>query len=458
MTRRLSPLLALAMAACATPGARPPVTTQPMGTEAGFAALPSASIAPVPDQWWRLFDDPELDRLVAASLAANADLRVAYANLDANRAALRQARAQRLPQATIESSLTVDDPANQPSAATVSSSDYDIAATINWDADLFGRLRAGALAARADADAAEAAADGVRVAVAADTVLAYVDLCGATRGEAVAREIVAAQTRSVELLRDQLRAGEISPLEVSQAENLRATAEASVPGFAAQRSNALYRLATLQGLAPAAARGWKLTCTSVPRLFGAAPVGDGTALLLRRPDIREAERKLSAAAARVGVARAELYPRVNLGGALGLLRGDFSAALSPLVSWALPNVPGRAKLAQARATEAGALASWDVAVLRALREVETALAEMDAEARRNRALADAEQAGALYAKRSAARVRLGDAAPLLRIDAERSLATARLERARSDLLVARNQVLLFRALGGGWQVAATEGR
>lgn len=458
MTRRLSPLLALAMAACATPGAQPPVTTPPIGTEAPFATLPSASIAPVPDQWWRLFDDAELDRLVAASLAANADLRVAYANLDASRAALRQARAQRLPQATIESSLTIDDPANQPSAATVSSSDYDIAATINWDADLFGRLRAGALAARADADAAEAAADGVRVAVAADTVLAYVDLCGASRAEAASREIVAAQSRSVEMLRDQLRAGEISPLEVSQAENLLATTEAAVPGFAAQRSNALYRLATLQGLAPAAARGWNLRCTAMPRLSGAVPVGDGTALLLRRPDIREAERKLAAAAARVGVARAELYPRVNLGGALGLLRGDFSAALSPLVSWALPNVPGRAKLAQARATEAGTLASWDVAVLRALREVETALAEMDGEVRRNRALADAEQAGALYAKRSAARVRLGDAAPLLRIDAERSLATARLERARSDLLVARNQVLLFRALGGGWQVAPAEGR
>ena len=140
------------------------------------------------------------------------------------------------------------------------------------------------------------------------------------------------------------------------------------------------------------------------------------------------------------------------------MRGDFSAALSPLVSWALPNVPGRAKLAQARATEAGALASWDIAVLRALREVETTLAEMDAEVARNRRLADAEAAGARYARRSAARVRLGDAAPLLRIDAERSLATARLARARSDLLVARNQVLLFRALGGGWQGPGVEAR
>lgn len=458
MMRRFTSLLALTAAACAAPGAQPPRTIPPAGTEAPFAALPSASIAAVPAHWWRLFDDPELDRLVTASLAANADLRLAYTNLDAARAALRQARAQRLPQAALESSLGVDGPADQPSAAMVSSSDYDIAATINWDADLFGRLRSGALAARADAAAADAAADGVRVAVVADTVLAYVDLCGARRAETVAREITAAQARAVETLRDQLRAGEVSPLEVAQAETLLAVAEADVPGFAAQRDNALYRLATLQGLAPAAARGWTLTCTAVPRLPGAVPIGDGTALLLRRPDIREAERRLAAAAARVGVAHAELYPRINLGGAAGLLRGDFSAALSPLVSWVLPNVPGRAKLAQARATEAGTLASWDIAVLRALREVETALAEMDAEVARNRRLADAEAAGALYARRSAARVRLGDAAPLLRIDAERSLATARLARARSDLLVARNQVLLFRALGGGWQVPGGEAR
>lgn len=458
MMRRFTSLLALAAAGCATPGAQAPRAILPTGAEAPFAALPWASIAAVPDHWWRLYDDPELDRLVAASLAANADLRLAYANLDAARAALRQARAQRLPQATLESSLGTDNPADQPSAATVSSSDYDIAATVNWDADLFGRLRSGALAARADAAAADAAADGVRVAVVADTALAYVDLCGARRGEAVAREIAAAQARAVETLRDQLRAGEVSPLEVSQAETLLAAAEADVPGFAAQRDNALYRLATLQGLAPAAARGWSLACTAVPRLPGAVPIGDGTALFLRRPDIREAERRLAAAAARVGVAHAELYPRINLGGAVGLLRGDFSAALSPLVSWALPNVPGRAKLAQARATEAGALASWDIAVLRALREVETTLAEMDAEVARNRRLADAEAAGARYARRSAARVRLGDAAPLLRIDAERSLATARLARARSDLLVARNQVLLFRALGGGWQGPGVEAR
>jgi NodT family efflux transporter outer membrane factor (OMF) lipoprotein len=448
----LAPLTALLASACMTAPAPPP-TVAPAGTAAGFAALPTASIAPVPDDWWRLYDDPALDRLVQASLAANADLRVAYASLDGARASLRQTQAARLPTTTVESALAVDDPANQPSASgNVPTTDYDAAVTASWDIDLFGRLRSGALASRADAAAAEAAADGVRVAVVADTVLAYVDLCGATQAEGVSRAILAAQNKSVALVTEQFRAGEVSPLEVSQAASLRDATRATLPPFVAARANALYRLATLQGLAPAAARDWRIDCPKVPRLNGALPVGDGTALLLRRPDLREAERKLAAAAARVGLAQADLYPRVNLGGALGLLSGGFSATFSPLVSWAFPNIaPARARLAQARATEQGALASWDATVLRALKEVETALATMDAEARRNAALGDAATQAGAYQRRAAARVRLGDAAPLLQLDAERTRASAVLAQAQSDLALAQGQVALFRALGGGWQ-------
>ncbi|MEG3125440.1 TolC family protein [Sphingomonas sp. GB1N7] len=452
MIRRLMPLAALLASACMTAPAPPP-TIAPPATMGPFAGLQTASIAPVPDDWWRLYDDPVLDRLVKASLAANADLRVAFANLDGARAALSQARALRLPQTTIESGLTVDGTASQPSASSnVPTTDYDLAITGSWDADLFGRLRSGALAARADADASAAALDGVRVAVAADTVLAYVDLCGATQAAAVSRSIIAAQAHAVELVRDQLGAGEVSPLEVSQAATLLSSAQATLPPFEAARANALYRLATLQGLAPATARDWRIDCAQVPVLSGRLPVGDGAALLLRRPDIREAERRLAAAAARIGVARADLYPRLNLGGAVGLLTGGLVATASPLVSWAFPNqAPARARLEQARATERTALASWDVAVLRALREVESALIAQDAEARRNRALVEAELQAEAYARRAASRVRLGDAVPLLRIDAERAFASAQLQRAQSDLLRAQGQVALFRALGGGWQ-------
>lgn len=455
MIRRLMPLATLLTSACMTAPAPPPRAAPPVAL-GPFAGLPTTSIAPVPDDWWRLYDDPVLDGLVQASLAANADLRVAFANLDGARAALSQAGAARLPQTTIESGLTVDGTASQPSASSnVPTTDYDLALTASWDADLFGRLRSAALAARADADASAAALDGVRLAVVADTVLAYVDLCGATRSASVSRNVIAAQARGVEVVRDQFRAGDVSPLEVSQAATLLASAKATLPPFEAARADALYRLATLQGLAPAAAREWRIECAELPVLSGRLPVGDGAALLLRRPDVREAERRLSAAAARIGVARAELYPRLNLSGAFGLLTGGLAATASPLLTWAFPNqAPARARLEQARATERAALAGWDVAVLRALREVESALVAQDAEARRNRALVEAEAHAEAYARRTASRVRLGEAAPLLRIDAERAFATALLQRAQSDLVRAQGQVALYRALGGGWQQPA----
>ncbi len=453
--KRLAPLMALLAGGCMAAPSPPPTIAPPTATGA-FADLPSASIEPVPDDWWRLYDDPVLDRLVLASLAANADLRVAYANLDGARAALRQARAARLPQTTVESGLTVDNSAGQPSASSnVPTTDYDLALTASWDADLFGRLRSAALAARADAAAQEAALDGIRVAVVADTVLAYVELCGATRALGAVAEQVKVQQDAVAVARDQLRAGEVSPLEVSQAASLLATTTALQAPLEAGQANARFRLATLAGRPPAEARTNPVTCVKLPKLRTAAPVGDGAALLLRRPDIREAERRLAAAAARIGVARADLFPRVNLGGAIGLLTGRVVATGSPLVSWAFPNqAPARARLAQARAGERAALAGWDIAVLRALREVETALAAYDAEQRRNRTLAEADKEARLTARRAAARVRLGDAAPLLRLDADRTVAQASLAVALSDLAIAQAQVALFRALGGGWRTAA----
>ncbi|PJG45704.1 transporter [Sphingobium sp. LB126] len=452
---RIAPVFALLASACMSVP-KPPATVAPASATGAFAQLPVASIEPVPDDWWRLYEDPALDGLVRAALVANADLRVAYANLDGARAALRQAQAARLPQTTFESALGIDNSASQPSASgNVPTTDYDIATTASWDIDLFGRLRSASAAAHADAEAQAAILDGLRVAVVADTVLAYVDLCGTTRAIDAAREIATAQDRSVALVREQLRAGEVSPLEVSQVATAAATTRAAVAPFEARRTNALYRLATLQGRPPAEARSYNFTCKTPPRLRAVAPIGDGNALLLRRPDVREAERRLAAAAARVGVARADLYPRVNLGGALGLLSGGFKAVASPLVTWAFPNqAPARAKLEQARATERAALAGWDVAVLRSLREVETALAAYDAEMRRNRDLDLASREAQSYVRRATARVRLGDAPGLLQIDAQRSLAAATLQQVESDLLVSQSEVVLFRALGGGWRTDA----
>lgn len=438
---------------CAATRISGPVAALPMAEHA-FSQNEIASATPVASKWWRIFEDPQLDRLVAQSLNANADLRMAFANLANARAKISQAEAARMPQPTIESSAAVDNPSRQPSAANVSTTDYDLAATISWDADLFGRLRASTLAARADALAQAAALDGVRVAVVADTVLAYVDLCAATHNGEIAKSIVATQERNVKGVRDQLAAGEVSPLELSQAAGLLETSRAILPTFDAAGANARYRLATLQGLPPTDHAFDTITCRNLPRVKGMLSIGDGAALLGRRPDIREAENRLAAAKIKIGIARADLYPRINLGGALGLLAGGFSASASPLISWAFPNqAPVRAKIAQARADERAALASFDNAVLRALREVETGLAALQAESARNAALSQSLEQAALYARRTSARARVGDISPLLRLDAERTWAMAALQKGQSDHAVAQGYVTLFRALGGGWQDA-----
>ncbi|WP_293393162.1 efflux transporter outer membrane subunit [Nevskia sp.] len=443
-------IAALSLAACAAAPALPP----PASMSAGAFINAPTDVAELPADWWRLYDDPALDALVTASLAANADLRAAYARLAGARAGTAQARAARLPQTRIESSATVDYPSEQPSASSVPSTDYDIAATVSWELDLFGRLRAAADAAQADAEATAAALDGLRVAVAADTVAAYVELCAAHESAAAADAVIAAQAELTANLRSQLTAGELSQLEVAQAESLLAATRASRPGFDAAAAIARYRLGELRGLMPADPLVAGIDCATLPELPAALPIGDAQALLRRRPDIREAERRLAAASARLGVATAELYPVINLGGAIGLLAGGLVSTATPLISWTFPNQsPARARIAQATANERAALAAWDAVTLRALREVESALLAMAAEAQRKAALTVAIGSAERTLLLAASRVRHGDASPLLRIEAERIRADLTRQRIDSSIALARQHLSLFRALGGGWQRA-----
>lgn len=452
MKARLLSMAALSLAACATAPALPP----PASMSAGAFINAPADVAELPTDWWRLYDDQALDALVTASLAANADLRTAYARLAAARAGTAQARAARWPQTRIESSAGIDNPAGQPSASSVPATDYDLAVAVSWELDLFGRLRAAADAANADAEATAATLDGLRVAVAADTVAAYIELCAAREGAAAADAVIAAQAELAANMRSQLAAGELSQLEVAQAESLLAATRASRPGFDAAAAIARYRLGELRGLTPADPIVASIDCSALPRLPIALPIGDGQALLRRRPDIREAERRLAAASARIGVATAELYPVVNLGGATGLLAGGLVSTATPLITWTFPNQsPARVRIAQATANEQAALAAWDAVTLRALREVESALLAMAAEAQRRAALSTAVGSAERTLALAASRLRHGDASPLLRIDAERVRADLTRQRIDSSIALARQQLSLFRALGGGWQLAPT---
>jgi NodT family efflux transporter outer membrane factor (OMF) lipoprotein len=446
-------LASVALVGCASgPEYRQPVAPASAARNFSEGAQAGVSAAQVPSQWWRLFDSPQLEALIARALEANADLRVAAANLQTARAGVRVADAARVPTAVVESNLGADRSGHQPSTSSLSKTSYDIGLTVAYEVDLFGRLRAESSAALADAQASAAALDAARVLIAADTASAFVDLCSAAVQADVAREQIAAQQRSYELVAGQLREGEVSPLEVAQARTQLALVRSTLPAYEAAGRQAQFRLATLQGHPASVAAIQAVTCDALPQIAGPLPVGDGAGLIARRPDIREAERRLAAATQRIGMATADLYPRITFGSSLGLLSGRFDAFLTPLVTWAFPNRQlAQAKIAAARGVERAALAQWDSTMLRALEEVETVLTQYRSEHQRRDMLLAARAEGDVTLKRASARYRLGADSYLAVLDAERTRNSAANELVNSDMRIAQLQVALFRALGGGWE-------
>lgn len=453
----------LALSAC-TVGPRyvspvPAAPSQAPFLEAGKSPVFSGEQPPGP--WWSLFGDPLLDQLVGEALTANTDLRVAAANLAQARAVLRESRAGRLPTTTVGAGGTYARQANPLGAGSIEGDSYDVGLDIGYQVDLFGRVESAIRASRADADAVQAAFDLTRITVAAETTRAYTDVCSFNRQIAVAEDTLRIQQQTFDLTRRLFEGGRATRLETGQAGALLEQTRATIPTLTAQRAAALYRLAVLTGKPPAEAPQAVLACQAPPELNRPIPVGDGASLLARRPDIRRAERQLAAAAARVNVATADLYPSISLGGSVGSTASSISGlgksdgfrfSLGPLISWSFPNMEvARSRLKQAEAGADGALASFDGAWLTALQESESALAnyagELDRLAALRRAAAEAGDA----ARIARLRYQAGRENFQVVLDAERTLASINATIAQSEQTRATNLVSLFLALGGGWQ-------
>ena len=193
------------------------------------------------------------------------------------------------------------------------------------------------------------------------------------------------------------------------------------------------------------------------------PTGDGQALIRRRPDVREAERQLAANVARIGVATADLYPTITLGGSameeatkLGNLAstGGLSYLVGPLLSWSFPNtVAVRAQIREARAAASASLANFQQTVLQALQDVETSLVTYQGELRRNKSLKGADDGQRHAFALVQVRYREGSASYLDLLNAETNLVNADLALADSDQALASDQVTVFKSLGGGWEQA-----
>jgi NodT family efflux transporter outer membrane factor (OMF) lipoprotein len=478
-------LTSLCVSACAVgPTYRAPATP-PTAAAPFVSSVPSTNTdAPPPQDWWRLYNDPVLDRLIGRAFVANTDLRAAEANLSEARAILREARVGLLPSTTLSGGAQYGRSANADAAAATSAElnaglagtgvntaafgpttanaswTYDASFDVSYEVDLFGRVRRTIEAARGDAQAEAAARDAVKITVAAETARAYVDACAYAAEIEVANQSVKVLQDTYDLTLARRNAGAASDFDTTRQGALLEQTKATVPQLQGQRQASLFELAALIGLTPSQVPAEAKACKAAPTLASPVPVGDGALLLRRRPDVRQAERHLAAETARIGVAAADLYPSISLGGSIAEAGGqhgnpfsnrNVSYGIGPLISWTFPNIfAARARVAEAKATTRAALASFDGTVLTALKEAEQALSTYSSELDRNAALARASNdASAAYAL-AQVRFNAGAQSELDLLTTEQTLVSAKASLAASNETLADDQIQLFKALGGGW--------
>ncbi|MDH0303354.1 MULTISPECIES: TolC family protein [unclassified Pseudomonas] len=453
-------LLALALAACAVgPDYKSP-DTEPARLDSGLEAK-AFDRSRFESVWWKQFDDPVLNQLVTASLDGNRDLRVAFARLKAARAIREDASNDQLPVVTSRASSDIGK--GQVPGQTerrVNSERYDLGLDMAWELDLFGRIQRQIEASEAQEEAAEADLQQLQVSLIAELVDAYGQLRGAQLREQIAVANLKTQQESRDITVTLRDTGVGNELDVVRADARLAGVEATVPQLQAEQVRAKNRIATLLGQRPDAMTV-DLAPKALPAIAKALPVGDPGELLRRRPDIRSAERQLAAATANVGVATADLFPRVSLSGFLGFTAargsqiGSSAAnawALGPTISWAAFDLGSvRARLRGAKAEADGALASYEQQVLLALEESANAFSDYGKRQQRLLALMRQSEASRKAAELASVRYREGTVDYLVLLDAERERLSAEDAQAQGEVELYSGIVAIYKALGGGWQ-------
>ncbi|BDU74331.1 efflux transporter outer membrane subunit [Mesoterricola silvestris] len=439
----------------------PNVWSEPLG---GGETHRSADLA----QWWTTFQDPALASLVERALKANPDLRLAQARL-------REARAQRgVAGAALGPDLQVAgsggrerQSANQPllgrmlpPGTDMTSNVYQAGFDASWELDLFGGNRRGLEAADAALAAAGYGLADVQVSLVAEVARQYTAARGFQRRLAIARENLTAQRDIVALARSRYQQGFTSSLEPEQAATVLSLTESQVPALETGLHTALHHLDVLLGQAPGRVIQDLETAAPVPAAPAEVPLGLPADLVRRRPDIRVAERRLAEASARVGVAKADFYPRLFLAGSFGWESAQSGSLFtSPSSTWSLGprfrwpifdtgRIRANVRVQDARREQA--LAAYEKAVLTGFEEVENALVTYAKEQARNVPLRAAVASSTRALDVARQQYASGLTSFINVLDAERTVYQAQDNLVQSDQAVAQDLIALCKALGGGW--------
>jgi outer membrane protein, multidrug efflux system len=441
------------LAGCAVgPDYRPPQTVMPEGW-----AGSSDTAAPVgPATWWRIFQDPKLTALVDEALRTNLDVRLAAARL-------REARFSR---GVIAGGLwpTVNASAGYQRSRQGPAGEQNLFQTgldALWEADIFGGIRRNVESAEANILAAQEGLRDVRVSLAAEVALNYVQLRGFQQQIAIAQDNLQAQRHTADITRQRFNAGFVSGLDVANADAQVAATASTIPVLQTSARQSIYGLSVLLARPPADLLNDLAETRPQPVTPPAVPVGLPSELLRRRPDIRQAEARLHAATAQIGVAVADLFPKFSLTGSLNWQADNLSSlssgaarswAFGPSVNW--PVFQGGSIAANVHVQEAlrdQAYITYQKSVLAALQDVENALIAYAKEWEHHKSLNDA-----VVANRKAVRLATqlyteGQTDFLNVLQSQGSLYISQTAFVQSDSSLNQDVIALYKAIGGGWE-------
>ncbi len=474
--RWLACAVAASLVACGTVAPRPrPESTLVLPAQwSATSGAPSGGTLPSPlPEWWRRFDDPQLVALIDEALRANPSIRSSQAALAQSRALADVQSAALLPR--LDATASAQRSRNGNSG---SSNAFKVVFDASWEPDVFGGRHAGVSAAEAEVRANEASLGDVQVSVAAEVAVNYMQLRGLQARLAIAAANLRGQEETLQLTQWRAQAGLLTALEVDQARAATEQTRSQIPALQTAAVQAETSLAALVRRAPGTLHD-ALAAASAPAA-GLLTPPDNLVLaipaetLRQRPDLRSAEARVSAAAARVSVADAARLPSFRLGGSLGLngatlgsLTHGASLAAAVLASVSASIFDGGAARAQLRAQEAAlqqAAAGYDAALLAALKDVEDSLAALGNDRTRLQSLRVAADAAQSAAQLAAQRYASGLIDFQVVLDTQRTLLGTQDAVASAVATLNADHVRLYKALGGGWEigdlqrVAADRGR
>ena len=415
--------------------------------------------------WWKQFQDPVLDGLIAEALARNLNVQIAAANVEQAAAVLTQAKAPLYPQVGASGGAARERASEKmipiPERVENPSDSYQVLAGASWEIDLWGRIRRLSEAARAQMLATEEARRGVILSVVASVANGYLQLCALDEQLVIATRTRGTYAESVKLFELQFKYGLKSGMTVEQARTQYETAAALVPQIETQIAQTEHALSILLGRNPGPIpRGRSIQELTLPEV----PPGVPSEVLERRPDIRQAEQKLVAANAQIGAAKALHFPTISLTGAYGTASRqlqDLFTGPSRLWSYAGsiagPVFAGGAITAQVRQTEAARKA----AELGYVAAIQSAFADIDDALVARQKLAEQLQAEGRLVAASREYARLarlqfdGGVTPYLTVlQAEQQLFPAELNQVQTRASLFASTVNVYKAMGGGWVAEA----